>query len=134
MVNSLFFLGKLYHDSKFEFVDFKLMRVLRFILGDQLSHTISSLKHCDKKNDILFLCEVHEEATYVKHHPKKIALIFSAMCHFAKELSEKGFIVDYVKLDNPNNTHSFHKELQRAIQRHKPDKVLVTPSWQISCV
>lgn len=102
------------------------MRVLRFILGDQLSHTISSLKHCDKKNDILFLCEVHEEATYVKHHPKKIALIFSAMRHFAKELSKKGFIVDYVKLDNPNNTHSFQKELQRAIQRHKPYKVLVT--------
>lgn len=49
------------------------------------------------------------------------------MRHFAKELSKKGFIVDYVKLDNPNNnTHSFQKELQRAIQRQKPSKVLVT--------
>jgi deoxyribodipyrimidine photolyase-related protein len=27
-----------------------------------------------------------EETSYVAHHPQKIALIFSAMRHFAKEL------------------------------------------------
>ncbi len=102
------------------------MRILRFILGDQLSHNISSLQNCNKKNDIIFMCEVNAEATYVKHHPKKIALIFSAMRHFAHELSEKGFAVDYVKLDEENNTQCFAKELQRALKRHQPDKVIVS--------
>lgn len=102
------------------------MVTLRFILGDQLSHTISSLRDCDKQNDVILMCEVHEEATYVKHHPKKIALIFSAMRHFAKELADKGFTVDYVKLDNAKNTQQFETELQRAIKRYKADQVIVT--------
>jgi len=102
------------------------MRVLRFILGDQLSHTISSLENCDKKNDVIFMCEVHEEATYVKHHPKKIVLVFSAMRHFAQELSDKGYVVDYVKLEDPKNTQHFDTELHRAIMQHKPDKVVLT--------
>ena len=49
------------------------MPKLCFILGDGLNESISSLQHIDKKNDIVFLCEVVEEATYVPHHPKKIA-------------------------------------------------------------
>ena len=102
------------------------MKTLRFILGDQLSHHISSLKECDKENDIVFMCEVNEEATYVKHHPKKIALIFSAMRHFADELSQEGFSVDYIKLDDPKNTQCFEKELKRAIERHHTTKVIVT--------
>jgi deoxyribodipyrimidine photolyase-related protein len=32
------------------------------------------------------LKQVLEETSYVAHHPQKIALIFSAMRHFAKEL------------------------------------------------
>ena len=41
------------------------------------------------------------EATYVGHHKKKIAFLFSAMRHFAEELREKGFAVRYVTLDDP---------------------------------
>lgn len=102
------------------------MKKICFILGDQLSHSISSLKCLDKYNDIIFMCEVCEEATYVKHHPKKIVLIFSAMRHFASELSEKGFTVDYIKLDDPENTQCFKKELDRAMKRHKTNTVVVT--------
>lgn len=102
------------------------MKTLRFILGDQLSHDISSLKQCDKKNDIVFMCEIDEEATYVKHHPKKIALIFSAMRHFSEELSQKGFSVDYITLDDKKNTQCFKKELKRAMKRHNTKNVIVT--------
>lgn len=101
------------------------MSILRFILGDQLSHDISSLQGCDKENDVIFMCEVYEEASYVKHHPKKIALIFSAMRHFAQELIDQGYSVDYVTLDDPNNTQCFEKELQRAIKNHQPNEVIV---------
>ena len=38
---------------------------LRLILGDQLSETVASLHNVDKINDIVLICEVHSEATYV---------------------------------------------------------------------
>ena len=98
-------------------------RHLIFILGDQLSAGISSLEGADPKRDAVLMCEVTEEATYVRHHPKKIAFIFSAMRHFAEDLRQKGFTVDYQRLDAPGNTGSFTGELQRAITRFEPQTV-----------
>ena len=103
-----------------------MSKTLRFILGDQLSHDISSLCDADKKNDIIFMCEVMEEALYVKHHKKKIAFIFSAMRHFAAELEQKGFHVVYVKIDDTQNTGSFTQELERAVSSYKPDNIVTT--------
>ena len=48
------------------------MKILRFILGDQLSRSISSLQDIDHENDVVLMVEVHEETTYVKHHKQKI--------------------------------------------------------------
>lgn len=102
------------------------MRSLIFILGDQLSHSISSLSHCNKSQDIVFMCEVLEEANYVKHHKKKIVFLFSAMRHFSLELKAKGYTVDYIPLSDIKNTGSFRGEIQRAIKRHRPDRIIVT--------
>ncbi len=100
--------------------------ILRFILGDQLNQSISSLCDVDKENDVIFMCEVWDEATYVRHHKKKIAFIFSCMRHFAQSLEEAGYNVHYVRLDDANNTGSFLSELQRVISIHKPDEVVLT--------
>ena len=99
---------------------------LHFIFGDQLSLSLASLCNFDKKHDVILMCEVMEEATYAWHHPKKIALIFSAMRHFALELEGLGYVVDYVKLDDQKNSGSFDGELQRAIKRNNPQKIIVT--------
>ena len=101
-------------------------KTLRFILGDQLSHNISSLKDIDPDKDIIFMCEVWDETRYVKHHKKKIAFLFSAMRHFSNELKDKGYEVDYVHLDDKANTGSFTNELKRAVNRHDADEVIVT--------
>ena len=53
------------------------MSKLIFILGDQLNRQISSLAKADPKQDIVFLCEVNNEAEYVPHHQQKLVLIFS---------------------------------------------------------
>jgi deoxyribodipyrimidine photolyase-related protein len=89
------------------------MSTLFLTLGDQLSHSL--LQHADKERDVIFLCEVWDEATYVRHHPKKIALLFSAMRHFAEELQAAGYTVDYVRLDDAANTGNFSGEVQRAV-------------------
>ena len=45
---------------------------LRLVLGDQLSTQISSLSDIDKEIDTVLMCEIWDEATYVKHHKKNI--------------------------------------------------------------
>lgn len=102
------------------------MTNLRLILQDQLAHSISSLSEIDKKNDVVIMSELITEFTYVKHHKKKIAFILSAMRHFAKELRDAKIKIDYTSLDNPYNTGSLKSEIQKAIQKHQPVKIIVT--------
>jgi deoxyribodipyrimidine photolyase-related protein len=99
---------------------------LRFVLGDQLNMAISSLRDIQVETDVIFMCEVWQEATYVKHHKKKIAFIFSAMRHFAAELREQGYKVRYVKLDDPRNTGSFATELIRIADQYQPQQIIIT--------
>jgi deoxyribodipyrimidine photolyase-related protein len=102
------------------------MGALRLILGDQLSPTIATLQNIDTSNDTVMICEVMDEASYVQHHQKKIAFLFSAMRHFAEELKTKGCRVRYVKLDDPHNSGSITGEIKRAVEELKPDHVIVT--------
>jgi deoxyribodipyrimidine photolyase-related protein len=102
------------------------MKTLRLILGDQLSQRISSLRDADQQNDAVLMCEVVNEATYVKHHQKKIAFLFSAMRHFAEELKQEGHRVIYIPLTDPDNTGSFSGEAQRACENERPDRIVVT--------
>lgn len=108
-------------------------RNLILILGDQLSPDLASIVSADPKRDRILMAEIREEATYVKHHKKKIAFLFAAMRHFAGTLVEAGWQVDYVQLDEKENTHSFSGEVERAIQRHKPQGLVVTEpgEWRL---
>lgn len=109
-------------------------RRLVLLLGDQLSPDISALRHADRRRDRILMAEVAREATYMRHHKKKIAFLFSAMRHFAAELTDVGWAVDYVKLDDEENSGSLPGELERALRRHKCHQVLVTEpgEWRLS--
>lgn len=109
------------------------MTKLCFILGDQLSDSLSSLAVINKNDDMVFLCEVVEEATYVAHHPKKIAFLFSAMRHFARRLKERGYRVRYTRYDDPNNVGSFEKELYQTIRDESISEVHVAHpgEWRV---
>ncbi|MGB2388359.1 MAG: cryptochrome/photolyase family protein, partial [Henriciella sp.] len=109
------------------------MASLILVLGDQLSHNLSSLAAADKTVDRILMCEVADETTYVRHHKKKIAFIFSAMRHFAETLRADGWHVDYVKLGDAGNTGSFTGEVRRAVQRIKPAELIVTEpgEWRL---
>jgi len=110
-----------------------LMSALRFILGDQLSRSISSLRGLDPARDVVLMAEVAEETQTVPHHKQKIAFILSAMRHFADELRAGGIRVDYVRLGDRGNSGSFTGELRRAVRRHRPDTVVVTEpgEWRV---
>ena len=102
------------------------MSTLRLILGDQLSREISSLEGCDPSKDIILMCEIWNEATYVKHHKKKIAFLFSAMRHFAEELKASGYRVEYTKLNDKDNTGFFKTEVERTLKKYKFNRIVVT--------
>lgn len=110
-----------------------VMTVLRLVLGDQLSDDLTALTGLDPERDIVLMMEVEAETTYVRHHKQKIVLVLSAMRHFAEALRARGVTVDYVTLDAPENTGSFTTELQRAVARHRPSRVVMTePSeWRV---
>ena len=75
------------------------MSRLILILGDQLSPDIAALREADQSADIVVMAEVYDEASYVPHHPKKIAFLFAAMRKFAARLEgEKLAYVRDVKL------------------------------------
>ncbi len=108
------------------------MPVLRVVLGDQLTHDLATLTDA-APGDVVLLMEVMDECTYVRHHAKKIVLILSAMRHFAAELASRGMTVDYVRLDDPANTHAFRGEVLRAAARHDASAIVVTEpgEWRV---
>lgn len=112
------------------------MTTLIPVLGDQLSHGLSSLQDVDKADAVVLLMEVADETTYVRHHKSKIVLIFSAMRHFAEELRNAGWRVDYIRLDDPANSGSFTREIARAMERYQIDAIQITESgeWRVKAM
>ncbi|MDE1466356.1 cryptochrome/photolyase family protein [Aurantiacibacter sp. D1-12] len=103
------------------------------ILGDQLTRDLASLRGRTKDDTVILMMEVWDEATYVKHHKQKIALVLSAMRHFAAELGQAGWQVDYVRLTDEDNAHSFTGEVARAVERHSPRAIHVVEAgeWRV---
>ena len=102
------------------------------ILGDQLSPDLTSLRAGDRDCDVIVMAEVWDEATYVRHHKKKIAFVFSAMRHFAEGLRAHGWNVAYTELAD-NGPVSLREAVVAAIQAHDLEAVLVTEpgEWRL---
>ena len=99
---------------------------LVLVLGDQLSHVLSSIRMAEKGRDVVVMAEVMDEATYVPHHPKKIALVLAAMRKFASALKHEGWTVAYTKLDDEANTGSITGELVRRASEFDADEIIAT--------
>ncbi len=104
------------------------------MLGDQLSDGLSALSDLDPARDVVLMAEVMAEATYVRHHKQKIALIFAAMRSFAVRLEARGVTVRYVRIDDPANTHSIVGELHRALDDQPFGAVAITEcgEWRLA--
>jgi deoxyribodipyrimidine photolyase-related protein len=109
-------------------------KTLRLVLGDQLSRNLSSLKDAEPGRDVIVMAELSDEATYVRHHVKKIAFVLSAMRHFAADLAGDGFEVDYRRLDDDDGAiTSFTDALEAAVARHAAERIIVTEAaeWRV---
>jgi len=106
---------------------------LVLVLGDQLSDGLSALGAADKTIDVVVMAEVMGEATYVPHHPKKIAFLFAAMRKFAARLEGQGWRVVYSKLDDADNPKTISGALLAAAQAHGTSEVIATEpgEWRV---
>ena len=106
---------------------------LILVMGDQLSAALPALREADPRRSRVLLCELAAETRYVPHHRQKIAFVLAAMRHFAAELRSSGHTVDYVCLEDPENTGDFTAELRRAIRRHGARRVRTTVAgeWRV---
>ena len=106
---------------------------LILVLGDQLSDSLSALAAADPARDVVVMAEVRAEGVYVPHHPQKIALILSAMRHFAGQMRGQGWRLAYSTLDDPANSQSIPGELLRRAAEYGADTVLATApgDWRL---
>nr|WP_246624852.1 cryptochrome/photolyase family protein [Oceanobacter mangrovi] len=96
------------------------------VLGDQLSSQLASLRVLAKQTDLILLAEVRDEASYVRHHQQKIAFIFSAMRHFACQLQQSGWRVQYHHYDSQSNCQSLLEVVQQAMQQSGASELVLT--------
>ena len=72
---------------------------LRLILGDQLNASHSWYREQD--DGVLYLiAELHQEASYVRHHVQKVCAFFAAIESFATALTAAGHQVKHLTLDD----------------------------------
>lgn len=102
------------------------MASLILVLGDQLTETLPAIRNASTRDDTVLMAEVKEEATYVKHHKKKIAFLFSAMRHFAQSLRDKHYNVTYVEYDDDNNQGDLLAQVKHTLASRGFDNVVVT--------
>ena len=101
-------------------------KILIPIFADQLSLGLSALQAVDPSEALILMMEVRNEADMVWHHRKKLIFLFSAMRHFAQDLREQGWSVDYVRLTDEDNAGDFTTEIKRALTRHNISRIRVT--------
>jgi deoxyribodipyrimidine photolyase-related protein len=75
------------------------MSSLIIVLGDQLSKDVAALKEY-KDGDLVLMAEVKEKHQAVNHHKKKLAFIYSAMRHFAEDLTAEDVNLSYIRLED----------------------------------
>lgn len=106
---------------------------LGVVFGDQLSSAVIEALELDQDRDRILMMEVTDESTRTPSHLQRTVLFLSAMRHFARELRDKGWRVEYVPLTDGDNTGAFGSELGRAIERLIPESLAVVHpgSWDV---
>lgn len=91
-----------------------------WITGDQCSMRNSALAGSGKESTIVLMIESIARGNLKRYHKKKLVLIYSIMRHFADELRNDGWSVDYYKEHN-----DFAAAVAEHIEKHRPDRMLM---------
>lgn len=93
-----------------------------WILGDQLSHEHAALVASSPEESRVLMVESKARGSVMKYHQIKLVLVYSAMRHFAEELKEQGWEVDYYPLEEEL---TFESATRKHLAKHRSDKLLL---------
>ncbi len=96
---------------------------LAVLFGDQLDRRYPEALGLDPGRDVILMMEVAEASTTPPSHVQRTVMFLAAMRHHAAWLRAEGWTVDYVALDDADNTGRFDGELARAVTRHRPARL-----------
>ncbi|MFZ9205186.1 MAG: cryptochrome/photolyase family protein, partial [Candidatus Nanopelagicaceae bacterium] len=74
-----------------------MIKRILYIGFDQLNAKYGVLKSADVKSDVIALIQSEPMTTGKNWHPERLYFLISSARHFAQELREKGFKVEYIK-------------------------------------
>jgi len=100
------------------------IRNLVVIFGDQLDLESNALQAFDPARDLIWMAEASGESTHVLSHKVRIAYFLSSMRHYAEELRARKYSVEYTKLNAENNSGDLGRELQTALRKFTPERVV----------
>lgn len=109
------------------------LRQLVIVLGDQLDAGAAAFDGFDDRCDRVWMAEVAEESTHVWSTKPRIAIFLAAMRHFAAALRAAGRPLDYLALDAPGNPGTLAAALRMAIDRERPQALVMTApgDWRV---
>ncbi len=109
------------------------MRNLVIVLGDQLDLEAAAFDGFDPRQDRVWMAEVAQESNHVPSSKQRITVFLSAMRHFGLALAQRKIPLDYIKLNDPENSGTLGQELSRAIAQHKPQGLVMTApgDWRV---
>ncbi|AZB43109.1 cryptochrome/photolyase family protein [Bacillus sp. FJAT-42376] len=90
-----------------------------WVFGHQLTMKLKGIQEMDPSKDIILMIEAKSRSRWQDYHKQKLVLLFSAMRHFAEELKEHGYKVDYRKCD------SFEDGWKEHADQFKPDEAVL---------
>ena len=91
-----------------------------WVLGDQLNVRIGALRHASPRTHRILMVESAMKINGRQWHRQRLHFIISSMRHFAAELRDDGFVVEYVKA--PTMTEGY----ARYMAKHPGTRVTVT--------
>lgn len=91
-----------------------------WITGDQCSKRNPALLDGERESDVILMIESVARGNLKTYHKQKLVLIYSVMRHFAEELREDGWTVDYYQ-EHPD----FNSAVKEHIKTHAPKTLLM---------
>jgi deoxyribodipyrimidine photolyase-related protein len=92
------------------------------ILGDQLSPEYAALRRTQPGESRVLMIESKARGSALPYHQLKLVLVYSAMRHFAAELRESGWLVDYRLI---KETPAFEAGLRHHLETRRPDALVL---------
>lgn len=89
-----------------------------WILGHQLTTYMEGFQHISKSEDVVLFVESRSRSGWLPYHKQKLVLIFSAMRHFAEQLRQSGYRVDYRFAD------TFQQGIDAHLAEFQPDSLI----------